>query len=227
MSKRKTRATPRSTRRDRTNPAQQDLPQRIAQMLLESLLRQADQPQDLVGLVVERAPAPIAPALLADVQPVDARTRDGLVALYETCLQTYRASLRPQDEQLGLDDAGAALAFFVAANLHALHGVDVTPELLHRLERQLIALARMTSSWDSVGVAQRQAYFEKMAILGTLVAGMAERAKTHGEAELDLVRGVARSHLRQLLALDPDLVTLDATGLALRAAPAGAHAAAA
>lgn len=226
MSKRKTRATPRSTRRDPATAAQH-LPQQVARMLLETLLRQADRPQDLVGLVVERAQTPIAPALLADVQPVDAGTRDGLVALYETCLQTYRESLRPQDAPLGLDDAGAALAFFVAANLHALHDVDVTPELLHRLERQLVVLARMTSSWDSVSIAQRQTYFEKMAILGTLVAGMAERAKERGEAELDHVRGVARAHLRQLLALDPDLVTLDATGLALRRAPAETRVAAA
>jgi hypothetical protein len=196
-----------------------DLSQQIGRIVFEGLLREAQLPNDFVALTVPRSSKSIAPARLAASKAAGTTARDELQALYERCLHDYRERVRPHDATLGQDDAGAALAFFVAVNLNALQDVELTHELLQRLERQLIGLARMTSAWEAASIRDRQLYFEQLAILGMLVASFAERARGEGGDAIAKVRSTARAYLRQLFAFDPDLLALDASGLALRAQP--------
>ena len=117
------------------------------------------------------------------------------------------------------------MAHFVAANLRALHGVDVTPQALLRLERQLAGVARLSSAWDTAPARERQFYFEQMAILAVLIAESAAQALMQGPAARANVQRAARGYVQRLLGLEPDHLTLDADGLALRAQPVPAEAA--
>jgi hypothetical protein len=165
-------------------------------------------------LTVERAAHPIAPARMAAAEP-EAR-RDESRATYERCLHTYRTVVRAQDAARPVDTAGAALAFFVAANLNALHDIDVTPETLAQLERQLAGVAAHDPAWASGLLTERQFYVEHLAIVGVFVAGHATRARTQGPAAVAQVRAAARRYLQRVLGLNPDLLTLGGEGLAVR-----------
>jgi len=178
-------------------------------MLLRAQLSHDDEP-----LRVARAPSPTAPAEMAAAQSDDTATRTELQGLYTRCLQTYRDAARPGDGEH--DDAGAALALFVAVNLHAINGVEVTPPLLDVLERQLRGLTRRSADWDAAPAEQRQFFFERTAILGVLVAGHHGKAKAQGAAALAEVRRIARGYLEQLLGFDPERLTLGPAGLTLR-----------
>src|SRR5262245_59025890 len=78
------------------------------------------------ALLVERSPHSLGPARMAEALQVDAATREQMRAAYERCLHIYRNVVRAQDIGLPFDDAVAAVAYFVAANLYALTGVDST-----------------------------------------------------------------------------------------------------
>ena len=162
-------------------------------------------------LQVQRAPAPTAPAQMAAAQSTDAATRAELQALYARCLHTYRNAIRPQDTDH--DDAGAAMALFVATCLHALNGTDATPQMIDTLERQLRGVVQHSADWHGAPVAQRQVFFERTAILGVLMAGHHGKARSEGAGALAEVRRVARAYLRQLLGFDPDALTIGASGL--------------
>ncbi|HTT11054.1 MAG TPA: DUF6683 family protein [Burkholderiaceae bacterium] len=165
-------------------------------------------------LTVERAPHAIAPARMAEAEPES--RRDESRATYERCLHTYRTVVRAEDAAQPVDDAGAALAFFVAANLNALHDIDATRETLARLERQLAGVAGHAPAWNSGSRTERQFYVEHLAILGVFIAGHAARARTQGPAAVATVRAAARRYLQRVLGLNPDLLTLGSDGLELR-----------
>ena len=192
---------------------------RVRQAILDAiaLAGRAESTADLPPLTVERASASVAPARLARAHPGDAAAREGARHLYERCLAYYRSAVRPQDQALGVDDVGAAVAAFVAANVGALRGTPVTPALLQILERQLHGIARITSDWEAAPVVERQAYFEQLALLAVFVAESATQAATQGPAAVANVQRAARGYLRQLLDLDPDQLTLGPDGLAARA----------
>jgi hypothetical protein len=201
----------------------------VRRNVLDALLR--------VSLAADSGDAPLrlapaatatAPEQLAAAQTVDQVTRHRLVGSYEQCLRTYRDIARTQAPDTTDDDLGAALAFYVAVNLHALHGVDVGSGVMVLLERQLRGVSRRASSWDSASLAQRQAFFERIAILAILVSGSCATAAAQGPAAVAKVRRAARQYLQQMLGLNPDLLTLGPTGLVARGrtAPAGACAAA-
>ena len=169
-------------------------------------------------LTVERAAVPIAPLRLA-CHLGNPKAREQARQLYERCLAHYREQARRPGDDERIDDAGAAVARFVAVNIEALHGVHATPGMLRRLERQLAGVARTTSAWATAGVTDRQAYFEQMAILAVLVGASSAQAVSQGRAAIANTRRAARGYLKQLLGLDPDRLTLDADGgLSLRPA---------
>jgi len=195
------------------------LSQQMNKALFELLTRLGDEEDaSPAQLLVARAPKSVAPDRLARMRPGDAAAQEQLRATYEECLRTYRSVVRVKDAGLETDDAGAALAFFVAANLYALTDVEATPEILARLERQLGVLARVTSAWDTAPMAQRQIYFEQLATVGVFVAAMAQHAKSQGLDAIAAVQRAARGYLQHVLGLDPDLLTLGPDGLALRSA---------
>ena len=211
----KTRSTTyRPGRKQDALPESQSIARALAAGALQAL--DATSNTDFAALIVERAGTARAPAWMAAAQSTDARARKSARDGYERCLEIYRTVVRPQDTTY--DDAGAALAFFVAINLNALHDLPTTPETLLVLERQLLGLARQASGWDSASISERQFYFEQMAMLGVFMAGLLANARTEGAAALVKVQKAARGYLRRVLGMEPDLLTFGARGLTLRRA---------
>jgi hypothetical protein len=189
----------------------------VHKAVIEGLMRVGpDGNNEHTPLTVERAPAPIAPARMARAQARDAVAQDRTRATYERCLQTYRTVVRVQDAALPVDNVGAAVAFYVAVNLHVLHGVDATADMLLMLERQLHGVAHRSSNWGLASIEERQFFFEQIAILSVFVAGTWANARSQGPAAVANVQRAARGYLQQLLGLNPDLLTLGPDGLSVR-----------
>jgi len=193
-----------------------DLSRLVRQVLFDAVVHigGGDDGTDEPALTVERAHEPVAPARLAAAHPNPARAEAR--ALYERCLAHYRQVLRAEQADAGVDDVGAAVAHFVAANMQALHGMAVTAPMLLRLERQLSGVARLSSAWTTASARDRQLYFEKMAILAVLVGESSAQAVLQGPAAVSNVRRAARGYLRELLGLDPQQLTLGTDGLRMR-----------
>ena len=201
----------------------------MRQAILDAILRidngSGDDSANRVALTIECAHEPIAPARLADAHPGNADSREQARQLYERCLVHYRCVVRAQDQVRGVDNVGAAVAAFVAANMGALQGTPVTPGMLLSLERQLDGIARLGCDWEAAPVVERQAYFEQMALLAVLVAESSAQAAAQGAAAVATVRRAARGYLRQLLRMDAEHLALGPDGLAARAPAASTSAA--
>jgi hypothetical protein len=185
----------------------------LARSAMASALAQSSRSGSTPPLRVEPAASPIAPRQMAAIQGADATAQERLATSYEACLRTYRDIARAQYGTTGVDDVGAAMAFFVAINLHALHGVDVGASAMQPLERQLRGVTRLAANWDAATLAQRQCFFERIAILSILVSRSLADAASQPTA-MAQVRQSAREYLQHVLGLDPALVTLGADGLA-------------
>lgn len=196
----------------------QDLSHTVRQALFDALLQASPADDDQPALTVERAARPIAPERLARHQPGGAAARAEAQALYERCLAHYREAVRPQDAARGVDDVGAAVALFVAANLQALHGEAVTPAMLLTLEQQLGGRLQRSPGWRGAPARERQAYFEQVALLGVLVHESHRQALEQGPAAIANLRGAAYGYLQQMLGVNPLWLMLDAQGLHLRRA---------
>ena len=196
-----------------------DVSRRVRRALADSFVRFGDEASaDPRALTVPRAAVPLAPAQLAASRPGSAEHRLQARTLYERCLAHYRDAVQPHDPSISVDDVGAAVAHFVAANFKALQGVHPTPEMLLRLERQLVGLVRRSPAWAAASARDRQSYFEQMAILAVLIKESSAQAVAQGPAAIANVQHAARGYLKQLIGLDPDHMTLDADGLSLHAA---------
>lgn len=193
------------------------LSQQLREALFDALIPLGGRTaSDEPALTVERARQPIAPALLAASCPGNAAARQEMRALYHRCLAHYRRLRRTGQADAGVDDVGAAVADFVAANMRALHGTEATPAMRLRLERQLVGIVRASAAWSQAHARDRQLYFEKMAVLGVLIGESAVHAMRQGPAAIAHVQRAARQYLRELLGIDPDRLTLSDAGLALR-----------
>lgn len=195
----------------------EDMSRLVRRALLDALVQLGgDASGDCPALTVEPAQVPLAPERLAAAHPGGPQQQREARALYERCLVHYREVVRATQADGGLDDVGAAVACFVAANIQALQGVSVTPAMLLRLERQLGGVAQLSSAWSTATARERQLYFEQMAILAVLIRETSAHAALQGPVAVDNVRRAARGYLRELLGLDPEQLTLDAGGLSLR-----------
>lgn len=186
----------------------------LCKTLPAMLLRTGLSPDHDQPLRIERAPAPTAPTQMAAAQSRDEATREQLAPMYASCLQTYRGSIRPQDTES--DDAGAAMAFFIIANLHALRTVQTSQPIFDTLEQQLRGVTRRSAEWDRATLQQRQFFFERLAILGVLMIASYEKAKAEGPAAMAELRRTARQYLQQMLGLNPDSLTIGPDGLVMR-----------
>jgi len=204
----------------RQAPAIHDLTHRLRQATTDALRDNADA-IDVPPLRVTRAAIAAAPRRMAQTQSSDPSTQSQLLSSYQASLDCYRELARARLGDDGSDDVGAAVAFYVAVNLHALHGVDIAQDALVPLERQLRAVTRLVADWDRATLADRQDFFERIAIVAILVSGsMARAAASQDESAKVAVRSNARAYLRHLLGLEPDRMTLGARGLVLRDAAA-------
>jgi hypothetical protein len=181
-------------------------------MVRASLASGTDQPP----LRVVRAAQANAPAQMAAEQAADPSAREQLTASYERCLASYRAFQQTQGGEPDLDDVGRAVAFFIGVNLHVLHGVEADADMLQALEPQVRGIARARSNWDAASIAERQAFFERIAIVSVVVSGSWAGAAAHGPAGIDNVQCAARQYLEQMMGLNPDFLTLGPTGLTAR-----------
>jgi len=197
----------------RPSPQQlKQVQQHVRQAMLDAALASVAQTDDGTPMTVSRAVEPRGPARLAQAH-LHGPAREQAEALYAGCLRHYREAIRPEDDD---DDAGAAVTHFVAANLFALGSERASPQTLQRLQHQLLPLARTSSNWIAASTAERQVFFEQVALLSVLIGGMAEHASAHGPAAQAKVRDAARQYLQQFLGLNPDTLSLDANGLTLR-----------
>jgi hypothetical protein len=193
-----------------------DLTRRVREASAEALRDHVDAVA-LPALRVTPAASALAPRRMAQAQASDPATREQLEASYRAALDCYRRLARERLGDEGSDDVGAAVAFYVAVNLHALHGIDMAAEVLVPLERQLRAVTKLVANWDHAGIAARQDFFERIAIVAILVSGAAARAAaSQDESARAEVRRNAHDYLQQLLGLDPERMALDAHGLVLR-----------
>jgi len=186
--------------------------QHVRQTLLDAALASVARSDDGTPMTVARAAEPRGPSRLAQAH-LEGPARAEAEALYAGCLRHYRSAIRPHDEA---DDAGAAVAHFVAANLFAIGAEPATPTMLERLQRQLLPVARAASNWMSTSTVERQMFFEQVALLSVLIGGMAQHANAHGAAAQAKVRDAARQYLQKFLGLNPDTLALNAQGLTLR-----------
>ena len=194
--------------------------------VLDALLRVASaQGAELAPLHLPPAPVATAPLQLAAAQTRDRATRRQLVDAYGHCLRSYREIARSQAPDTSDDDLGAAMALFVAVNLRALHGVDPDRTLMPRLERQLRGVSRRASNWDTCSPAQRQTFFERIAILAVLMLGSLAGAAAQDATARAKVRAASHRYLRDLFGVNPELLTLGPEGLRVRSEPAALDAA--
>jgi hypothetical protein len=193
----------------------EDLSRRLREATFEAVLGSAAVADDSAALTVPIAAEALGPARLAQTHPAGA-ARDDALALYQRCLRHYRTAVRPQDAAGGFDDAGAAAAHFVGANLLALTGEPPSPAGLLQLERQLRGVMQSSLAWGELPAADRQAYIEELALLAVLVGEAAVQAPAQGPAAVANVQRAARAYLQRLLGLNPDALTLGPKGLTLR-----------
>lgn len=164
------------------------------------------------SLTVARSAMPLAPAHLAARRGGSAEELARRQTIYERCLQHYRSVVRPGDADR--DDVGAAAAHFVAACMAVLRGIRPPDAALRRLEDQLVAIVQAGSAWRKSTESERQLCFEQLAVLTVLFAAVATHPHT-APAEVAQTRHWAHVYLKELLGLDPDLLTIDAGGLAV------------
>lgn len=164
-------------------------------------------------VLVEPAATPTAPALLAARHPGGPQAQRQAKAMYQRCLTHYRAHIQ---QGRAPDDVAAAAAWFVAANLEALHGQAVGIEQIAAVERQLRAVIAGHDGWHAASLQERQSLFEQLATLGVLVGETQAQARTQGPAAIANVQRAARGYLLQLLGVDADALQLSPDGLAAR-----------
>ena len=177
------------------------------------------------GLAPPAEPGPALlqpPAATAIAAPLLARSHAGTKArhaaqaLYSRCLADFRRRIQ---RGAALDDAGLGAAYFVLANLDALHGLSPGEAELALIERQVRHWLN-GAGWHAAPLRDRQSAFEQLALLGTLVAESAALARRQGPAAVAHVQQAARAYLVQLLGLNPDRLRLAETGLVLDSAAA-------
>jgi hypothetical protein len=172
-------------------------------------------------LLVPRAATAAGAATLARSH-AGAAARSQALALYQRCLLHYRQKVQPRMQTPApadaasdktQDDVGRAAAYFVLANLSAVTGVEPEVQTLPAVERQLRYLLSNTQAWQHTDLAQRQALFEQLALLGVLVNESRLVAQQQGAAAIVHVQQAARAYLQQLLGLDADLLSVSVRGL--------------
>lgn len=143
-------------------------------------------------------PAPAIPAL-ARAQAADPAGRARAQALMGRCLQHYREQIRPDDSE---DDAGAALACFLAACVQARVGEAVTLPRWQAVLDWLEAWAADGLDWGAAPVAEQRDFFERMACMAVAIGEWSVLASRQGEAAMRSAQALARNSLRAQLDLD-------------------------
>lgn len=214
------------------NAWQQALGQRLAQALTASRLAHAPQadangttPGTRWQLPARDAAQCMAEPALAELLGVGGAASQALVV---QCLQHYRQLAGPATH----DDLGLALAAYLGACRQAFDQEPLTPQRWQAVVQWLKAWVLDEMPWDDTPLAQRQACFERLAVLAVALGEWTVQASRQGKAAVASATWMARNSLRGQLGLDlPALCavlrTLDAaTAANPSAAPADLGAAA-
>lgn len=136
---------------------------------------------------------------LAHAQAVDPAGRARAGSLLARCLQHYREQIRPDDED---DDAGVALACFLAACVQAQEGQAVTPQRWRAVHDWVEAWAADGLDWEGTPPDQQADFFERMACLAVAIGEWSVVASRQGAEAMRSAQLLARSSLRAQLGLD-------------------------
>lgn len=164
----------------------------------------------------EGSPSPALQAL-ARLQAADPAGRARAGSLMSRCLRHYREQIRPDDEE---DDAGVALACFLAACVQAQEGEAVTLPRWRALLHWIEAWADEGLDWSAAPRSERADFFERMASLAVAIGEWSVVASRQGPAAVRSAQLLARSSLEGQLGLD-----LRALTAAVRGMPAPSEAA--
>lgn len=156
---------------------------------------------------------------LARAQAVDAVGRARAGSLLARCLQHYREQIRPDDDT---DDAGVALACFLAACVQAQEGRAVTPERWRAVLDWVEAWVADGLDWAGTPPGQQADFFERMASLAVAIGEWSVVASRQGEAAMRSAQMLARSSLRAQLGLDLEALSATLRGLGPAPAPQAA-----
>lgn len=195
------------------DPALQALTRRLGSVLFSALQVPADPGPPLLQ---PPAALPIAPALLARSHP-GLQARQAAQALYTRCLAHFRERAQ---QGAADDDIGLAAAYFVLANLDALHDLHPDEAVLLQVERQMRHALGHLSGWQKAPLRERQSAFEQLAVIGVLIAESAGAARSQGQVAQAHVQQAARAYLVRWLGINPDGLRLGPQGLALELAAA-------
>ena len=162
------------------------------------------------------SPSPAVQAL-ARLQAPDPAGRARAGSLMSRCLQHYREQIRADDEE---DDAGVALACFLAACVQAQEGQAVTLSRWRAVLHWVEAWADEGLVWAAVPPAEQADFFERMASLAVAIGEWSVVASRQGPAAVRSAQLLARSSLEGQLGLE-----LQALSAVVRAIPAPSKAA--
>jgi hypothetical protein len=160
--------------------------------------------------VARRSVGTPSPALqaLTRQQAADPAGRAKAGTLLARCLQHYREQIRPDDDD---DDAGVALACFLAACVQAQDGLAVTPERWRAVHDWVEAWVAEGLDWDGTPADQQADFFERMACLAVAIGEWSVVASRQGDAAVRSAQLLARASLQAQLGL-----TLDALSSVVR-----------
>jgi hypothetical protein len=163
-------------------------------------------------LVARRSSGTPSPALqaLARHQAPDPAGRAKAGSLLARCLQHYREQIRPDDED---DDAGVALACFLAACVQAQDGLAVTPERWRAVHDWVEAWVADGLDWEGAPADQRGDFFERMACLAVAIGEWSVVASRQGEAAVRSAQLLARTSLQAQLGLSLETLASVVRGL--------------
>ena len=139
------------------------------------------------------------------------------MARYEHCLNHFRSRVQRGAPE---DDAGLAIAYFMLANVAALHDLHPRSEALERVEAQMRHALASLDAWRAAPLPDRQSAFEQFAVLAVLVADATHRAREHGGSAVSQVRRSAYNTLAQWLDVEPARLVIGERGLVLEMAMA-------
>jgi hypothetical protein len=190
----------------------------LQNLLARDLLKDRNKPRPATGslsqlsssTVLSGVGKAVMPAKLAATYPVD-QQRTAEKAYTET-LQGYRQI----EARLGIprNDVAGAVAAFIAGSWMAYRGVDLPDRHFQQLVVQMRQVIGTNAQFQNAAAAEKQEFYEQMAILGTTMALTREALKRQPDASTEgRLRETARGYLEQFLGTDADRVTITASGL--------------
>jgi Family of unknown function (DUF6683) len=114
-------------------------------------------------------------------------------------------------------DVAGATAALIAGSYMAYRDVDLPDENFKALVAQMRQIIGGNAGFLSASTAQKQEWYEEMAIVGTSLALTREEWKSKPDAQTKArTREVAKGYLEQFLKIDADRVEITSAGLVLR-----------